>query len=50
VSVTRTIRDAIRRLEALDPRLGRFLDESIRTGRFCSYRPTLDRDVVWQVS
>jgi hypothetical protein len=49
VSVTRTIRDAIRRLEALDPRLGRFLDDSIRTGRFCSYRPALDRDLVWQV-
>jgi hypothetical protein len=50
VSVTRTIRDAIRRLGALDPRLGRFLDESIRTGRFCSYHPALDRDLVWQVS
>ena len=50
VSVTRTIRDAIHRIEALDARLGRFLDESIRTGRLCSYRPALDRELVWRVS
>jgi len=49
VSVTRTIRDAIRRLRTLDPELGRFLDESIRTGRVCSYRPPGGREVGWRV-
>lgn len=50
VSVTRTIRDAIRRIGSLHPRLGRFLDESIATGRFCCYRPALDRELVWRVA
>jgi hypothetical protein len=38
VSVTRRIRDAIRRIAAEDAELGRHLDDAIRTGRYCCYR------------
>lgn len=38
-AVTARIRDAIRRIEAAHPELGRHLARSIRTGAFCSYDP-----------
>lgn len=40
VAVTRRIRDAVKRIAAEAPELGRHLDRSIRTGRFCRYQPT----------
>jgi hypothetical protein len=43
VNVQRRLRDAIERVRAHSPRLGQYLDASIRTGSFCSYRP------VWNV-
>jgi hypothetical protein len=43
VNVQRRLRDAIERVRAHSPTLGRYLDASIRTGSFCSYRP------VWNV-
>ena len=39
VAVTRRIRDAIKRISAEAPELGKHLDRSVRTGRFCSYQP-----------
>lgn len=39
LNVTHRIRAAVRKIAAHDPRLGRHLDASIRTGTFCSYRP-----------
>ncbi|MEM7136950.1 MAG: AAA family ATPase [Myxococcota bacterium] len=39
VNVQRRIRDAIRRVEAHDPKLAKHLDQAIRTGTFCSYDP-----------
>jgi tetratricopeptide (TPR) repeat protein len=38
-TVTARIRDAIRRIEAANPALGRHLSRSVRTGRFCVYDP-----------
>jgi predicted ATPase/tetratricopeptide (TPR) repeat protein len=38
-TVTQRVRTAIRRLGDVDPRLGRHLEASIRTGTFCSYAP-----------
>lgn len=44
-AVTARIRDAIRRIEAVHPELGRHLDRSVRTGTLCTYDP--DRPVHW---
>jgi hypothetical protein len=41
------IRDAVSRIEANHPALGRHLRTSIRTGTFCSYAP--DRTMIWMV-
>ncbi|HSE72574.1 MAG TPA: hypothetical protein VLA97_17530 [Nocardioidaceae bacterium] len=38
-AVTARIRAAIRKIGSAHPELGRHLDRSVRTGRFCSYRP-----------
>lgn len=38
-AVTARLRDAIRRISAAHPELGRHLDESITTGVHCAYRP-----------
>jgi hypothetical protein len=40
-AVSNRIRDAIRRIEPLHPRLGRHLSASIRTGTYCAYQPEL---------
>lgn len=40
-TVTSRIRDAIAHLATVDPALGRHLDNSIRTGRTCSYQPEM---------
>lgn len=47
-AVTARIRDAIRRLGALDGELGRHLDRSVRTGAFCSYAPEMP--VSWHLT
>lgn len=38
-AVTQRIRDAITRIESAEPRLGRHLRHSIRTGTYCAYAP-----------
>ena len=40
-TVTSRIRDAIARIAEADPALGRHLDNAIRTGRMCAYRPEM---------
>lgn len=40
VNVQRRLRDAIERVRAKDPAIGKHLDASVRTGAFCSYVPT----------
>jgi hypothetical protein len=39
VNVQRRLREAIRRLGLHSPRLGRHLENSVRTGTYCSYAP-----------
>jgi predicted ATPase len=46
-AVTARIRAAIAKVADAHPALGRHLGRSIRTGRFCSYRP--DESVVWTI-
>jgi tetratricopeptide (TPR) repeat protein len=46
-ATTWRIRSAIRRVAAAHPRLGQHLENSIRTGRVCSYRPEMP--VAWEV-
>jgi tetratricopeptide (TPR) repeat protein len=38
-AVTARVRDALKRIAALDPELGRHLSHSVRTGTFCTYAP-----------
>jgi hypothetical protein len=45
-AVSARIRDAIRRLDAVQPPLGRHLAIAVRTGTYCSYRP--EQTVVWR--
>ena len=42
------IEDAVRRIEAAHPELGRHLANSVRTGTFCTYSP--ERPVRWTLS
>jgi hypothetical protein len=46
-AVTSRIRDTITRIAKEHPSLGRHLENAIRTGVFCSYRP--DRSPEWKV-
>jgi hypothetical protein len=46
-AVTWRIRSAIRKIAAAHPRLGRHLDNSVRTGTFCAYEP--ETAVSWDV-
>lgn len=39
VNVQRRLRDAIRRIDERLPGAGRYLENSIKTGRYCRYRP-----------
>ena len=49
-AVSGRIRDAIRRLDSISPRLAAHLDRSIRTGLRCAYVPTgADAAVHWRV-
>ncbi|MEL6189366.1 MAG: transcriptional regulator, partial [Myxococcota bacterium] len=38
-NVRKRLKDAFRRIGAVDPELGRYLERSVRTGRFCRYEP-----------
>ncbi len=49
VSVTRAIRKAIDQVERVHPALGKHLRQSVRTGRLCSYEPTLDTAPGWKI-
>jgi tetratricopeptide (TPR) repeat protein len=49
VNATRAIRATLRRVEEHDPRLGRLLARSIRTGTVCIYEPDPDHPIVWTV-
>jgi predicted ATPase len=46
-AVTQRVRATIRRIETVEPRLGRHLQASVRTGTYCSYRP--EEPVRWQL-
>jgi hypothetical protein len=39
VNVQKRVRDAIRRIEELDPRVGQYLGWTVQTGTFCVFRP-----------
>jgi tetratricopeptide (TPR) repeat protein len=39
IAVTRRIRDMIRRVSEQAPELGRYLENTIKTGTYCAYRP-----------
>jgi len=47
VNVTRTIRDAIRRIRGADAALGRHLDAAVHTGMFCVYVPDARHPARW---
>jgi hypothetical protein len=49
VNVTRAIRATLKRIVGYDAALGRELEETVRTGTFCSYRPDPRRPLRWQV-
>lgn len=49
VKVTRLLRDAIRRIEQVDPELGQLLGGAIRTGTYCVYQPPLHGALRWQL-
>jgi hypothetical protein len=46
-AVTQRIRDAIARIEAVDPDLGRHLSRAVRTGTFCAYAP--EQPTTWEL-
>jgi hypothetical protein len=46
-AVTERIRTALERIGSAHPALGRHLENSIRTGIFCSYRP--EAPVDWKL-
>lgn len=48
VSVTKTIKDALRRISENDPSLGSHLVSTIKTGTYCSYAPDPRIPVEWQ--
>jgi hypothetical protein len=44
--VSARVRDAVRRIEATHPVLGRHLEHAVRTGTYCSYQPEVP--TVWR--
>ncbi|MEA2193107.1 MAG: hypothetical protein QOI73_3228, partial [Solirubrobacteraceae bacterium] len=49
VNVTRAIRTTLKRIAGYDARLGRELDDAVRTGTFCAYDPDPRRPGRWKV-
>lgn len=47
LNVTRGLRSAIARIEAVDPELGHHLDTTVRTGQFCKYEPGPNPPFTW---
>ena len=47
LNVTRTVADAVRRIAAADPALGRHFETAIRTGTLCSYVPDPRLPIDW---
>ncbi len=47
-AISARVRDAITRIAAADPALGRHLTNAIRTGTFCSYQP--ETPIRWRLS
>lgn len=48
-SVTRAIRNALSRIHAQSPSLGRHLDHSLKTGTFCVYAPDPRAPIDWRL-
>jgi hypothetical protein len=48
VSVTKTIKDALKKISENDPMLGSHLVSTIKTGTYCSYTPDPRTPVEWQ--
>ena len=46
-AVTWRIRSAVRKIATVHPALGRHLENSIRTGTYCSYQP--ERPIDWDI-
>lgn len=49
LNVTRTVADAVRRIAAADPALGRHLESAIRTGTLCCYVPDPRLPIDWSL-
>ena len=49
VSVTRTLKAAVRKIAENDEQLGRYLGTTIKTGTFCSYTPEPYMSVSWKL-
>jgi hypothetical protein len=47
INVTRTIKTAIKKITAADPRLGRHLTATVHTGVYCSYNPDPRLPIAW---
>ena len=47
-TVGKVIRAAVERIAQSDARLGEILSRSIKTGVFCSYRPTRESPIAWE--
>jgi hypothetical protein len=41
VNIQRRLKDAVARIAEVEPELGRFLEQSVRTGTYCCFRPEL---------
>src|SRR5262249_25061593 len=48
-AVTNQIKSSIKRIGAAIPSLGRHLAIRVKTGYFCSYNPSPERQVTWKV-
>jgi hypothetical protein len=49
VNATRAVRAALVRIQEHDPELGRHLERTVRTGRFCVYQPDPRAPIEWKV-
>ncbi|MDG2306833.1 MAG: AAA family ATPase [Candidatus Binatia bacterium] len=49
INVTRTVRDAIKRIRENDPALGDHLEKCVRTGRLCGYSPDPLSPIDWDL-
>jgi hypothetical protein len=47
VKITNSIRSAIDAIDVINPQLGRYLKNTVKTGAFCSYRPDPNVAIEW---